>query len=273
MIRREITSDDGTKLWLLISQVHHAEVSGEITTHWHEPFSAEVVDAITHHDDGWADWEAQPTLNPESGAPYSFLEMPLAESLAIWDRSIASARQFGPLAGYVVAGHFYNLLHESEHAGEGPAIAWLTAKRKVRTAWIDEWLRADTSHKLENAKRAQQMIGVADLFSLWLCCECPIDGHESSMLAESKMKPRVHTLSEQYQFVVQDFLAGRSERADRLTGYAWTVSVTPYPFGDSLPPMAVKAIATPVRRYADWQELVAAGWAVELKWQLIPTVP
>jgi Protein of unknown function (DUF3891) len=270
MIRREVTAADGTKLWLFVSQVHHAHVSGELTRHWREQFSPDVVDAIAHHDDGWADWEADPKFNPKNGAPFSFLEMPLTESLAIWDRSIAAARQFGPLAGYIVAGHFYNLLSDSEHANEGPAIAWLAAKRKVRTSWIDEWLRADPTHTLEYAKRAQEMLGVADLFSLWLCGDCPVEENQESVLDQSPMKVRADLLRGQFRFYVTDFMAGRSERADRLTGFAWTIAVDPYPFRDSLPPLSVKAIAAPVRRYANWQELLAAGWAVELDWRLVP---
>src|SRR5262245_28751361 len=125
MIRREITAEDGKKLWLFVSQVHHAQVSGELTKHWHAPFTSDVVDAISHHDDGWAEWEADPKINPQNGAPYSFLEMPLTEALAIWDRSIAAAQKFGLLAGYIVAGHFYSLLNDSDHASEGPAVAWL----------------------------------------------------------------------------------------------------------------------------------------------------
>ncbi|MEX0642742.1 MAG: DUF3891 family protein [Pirellulales bacterium] len=269
MIRREITAADGTKLWLLISQVHHAQVSGELTQHWRELFTADVVDAIAHHDDGWSEWEADPKINPENGAPYSFLEMPLADALAIWDRSIAATRQFGPLAAYIVAGHFYSLLNDSDHAGNGTAVAWLTAKRKVRTAWIDEWLRADPSHALDYAKRAQQMLGVADLFSLWLCCDCPAEENQESILAQSTMKPRADALRGQFRFDVRDCMIGQSERVERLTGFAWTVAVDPYPFRDSPPPLSVKAVAAPARRYADWQELLAASWAVELDWRLV----
>jgi len=54
MIRRNLTLVDGTPLWLLISQVEHARVSGELTEFWQQPFPSEVVDAITQHDDGWA---------------------------------------------------------------------------------------------------------------------------------------------------------------------------------------------------------------------------
>ncbi len=39
MIRRDFTFDDGTAGWLLISQVEHARISGELTRAWHEPFS------------------------------------------------------------------------------------------------------------------------------------------------------------------------------------------------------------------------------------------
>src|SRR6187200_2267627 len=110
MIRRELKLTDNSTIWLLVSQVEHARMSGELVRDWREAFSPDVVDAIAHHDDGWAAWEDEPKLDPARGAPYSFLEMPLAESLSIWDKSIAAARAFGPLGGWIVAGHFYNLL-------------------------------------------------------------------------------------------------------------------------------------------------------------------
>jgi hypothetical protein len=269
MIRREITAADGTKLWLLVSQVHHAQMGGELARYWREPFSTDVLDAIAHHDDGWTDWEAAPQLNKATGIPYSFLEMPLEDSLAIWDRSIAAARQFGPLGGYIVAGHFYSLLQESEHAEEGPTIAWLMAKRKARTAWIDEWLRINPTHALDYAKRAQQMLQIADLFSLWLCCDCPVDENQQSVLSQSQMKLRSEMLLGQFRLTTSECMAGRSERADRLTGFAWRVTVDPYPYRDSLPPLSVKAIAVPAHRYAHWDEVLAAGWAVQLDWRLV----
>jgi hypothetical protein len=172
MIRREITTADGVKQWLLISQVEHARVSGELALQWREEYSDDVVNAIAHHDDGWAAWEAQPKLNPELGAPFSFLEMPVPAALVIWDHSIAAAGEYGPLAAYIVAGHFYNLLSNSDNANDPLAVAWLAAKRKHRTGWLDEWVRADPTHTLEYAKRAQQMLLVADLFSLFIFFDC-----------------------------------------------------------------------------------------------------
>lgn len=269
MIRREIISPSGEKLWLLISQVEHARVSGELVANMRESFADEVVDAIAHHDDGWAAWEAQPKLNPEIGAPFSFLEMPVAAALVIWDHSIAAAEKFGPLAAYMVAGHFYNLLGNSEHAKDPLANAWLTAKRKQRTTWLDEWVRADSAASLDFAKTAQQLLLVADLFSLWLCCEAPLATDEPSILGNSSMKLQTGVLKEAYRFSVREPGVAKSASSGRLESLNWTVGVSPYPF--ALPPFTVSANATvaPAKPYAAWAELKAANWPVELNWRLV----
>jgi hypothetical protein len=272
MIRRELKLNDGAVIWLLVSQVEHARISGELVRNWRDEFSPDVVEAIAHHDDGWAAWESEPKLNPAFGAPYSFLEMPLAESLVIWDSSIASARKFGPLAGYIVAGHFYNLLADSEHAKEPPAIAWLTAKRKFRTSWLDEWIRADRSHTLDYAKAAQQMLLTADLFSLWLCCDCPTEENDRSTLRDSVMKLRTDSLLAQFQFMTPEcniFESGSRRRVEELS---WIVPVEPFPFKN--PPMSLRAkgVAVPVSQYGSLQEMISASWDMELDWQLVPVV-
>src|SRR5690349_8079583 len=65
MIRRELRLTDGEPIWLFISQVDHARVSGEIVAQRKEPPTTEVIEAISHHDDGWAEWEAAPKFNPK----------------------------------------------------------------------------------------------------------------------------------------------------------------------------------------------------------------
>jgi|tagenome__1003787_1003787.scaffolds.fasta_scaffold20916813_2 hypothetical protein len=272
MIRRELRLNDNAAIWLLVSQVEHARMSGELVRSWREEFSPDVVEAIAHHDDGWAAWESEPKFNPKIGAPYSFLEMPVAESLVIWDNSIASARKFGPLAGYIVAGHFYNLLADSDHAKEPPAIAWLTAKRKVRTSWLDEWIRADRSHTLEYAKTAQQMLPTADLFSLWLCCDCPVDATQESLLAESAMKLRTNSLLAQFSFGSPEFTICESLSKHRLEGLSWIVPVEPFPFKQSPVSLRAKAVAVPLSKYTSLQEMLSASWDLELDWQLVSAV-
>lgn len=270
MIRREIVTQSGQALWLLISQVEHARISGELARNWREDFTSDVIEAIAHHDDGWGPWEAEPKLNPEFGAPFSFLEMPVPAAAVIWDHSIAAAGEYGPLAAYIVAGHFYNLLNKSEHANEPLATAWLTAKRKHRTGWLDEWIRASPSNLLDYAKRSQEMLLTTDLFSLWLCCECPIDTDHSAILAESPMKLQIDVLLGQFQFAVERFESDTSEdgRLDRLT---WTVGVQPYPCQRMPLLLTAKGTLAPRKSYASWPELQAASWPAQLEWQLAQT--
>ncbi len=288
MIRRELKLSEGGALWLLVSQVEHAHVSGALVENWHEGFASDVVEAIRHHDDGWAEWESEPRMNPEIGAPYSFLEMPIAESTTIWDGSIAAARKFGPLAGWIVCGHFYNLLADSEHGNEPPAIAWLTAKRKVRTTWLDEWIRRPVEQS-GIRQAAQQMLPLADLFSLWLCCDCPVEapspcplprledspvgeGSDSGLLGRSTMKLRTDSLLARFRFVAPECTIRESVSKKRVEGLSWIVPVAPYPFKISPLTVSVQATAAPASRYGTWPELAAAGWPVELTWRLVPTV-
>jgi hypothetical protein len=71
---------------LVIGQPAHAWVSGQLARAWAGPVEPweEVCLAAEQHDLGMAAWERQPTLNPETGLPRSFMELPLDEHVEIW---------------------------------------------------------------------------------------------------------------------------------------------------------------------------------------------
>jgi hypothetical protein len=106
MIRR----DDGRD-WLLISQVDHARLAGEIAAVWGSaavpslPVPELLVPAVRDHDEGWRDWERRPQVDPDTGRPRDFTEMPMAVSTAIWGRSIEACAG-SPLGGLWVSLHF-----------------------------------------------------------------------------------------------------------------------------------------------------------------------
>lgn len=270
MIRREIELSESERLWLLVSQVDHARISGILTQNLKVSYPIEVVEAITHHDDGWADWEASPKINPEVGGPFSFLEMPLVEALPIWDKSIAAARKFGPLAGFIVAGHFYGLLSEPDHAQEPAATAWLTAKRKVRTAWLDEWIRSNPANSLEQAQLAQRELATADMFSLWLCCDAPLAAASGGLLENSAMGLRLEKLWERYQFSVIGAGRRHATPENATEALAWVVAVDPYPFGTSPLSLSTTGKVVPVAEYDDWRDVEAVSRPMELRWRLVP---
>ncbi|MBV9385910.1 MAG: DUF3891 family protein [Chroococcidiopsidaceae cyanobacterium CP_BM_ER_R8_30] len=89
---------------ICITQPLHAQVSGQLARAWgNEDFghfvpSQEVCVAAEQHDIGWLWWEAAPTLNPHSGYPHQFTELPTEVHVGIW----VGAKQLAlPLGRYV----------------------------------------------------------------------------------------------------------------------------------------------------------------------------
>src|SRR5437764_12215845 len=96
---------------ICIGQPAHAWVSGELARAWGnarfgpvEPWE-EVCLGAEQHDVGHAAWEASPTLNPATGRPYSFLELPLDEHLRLWSTAGRLALAQGRYAALLVSRH------------------------------------------------------------------------------------------------------------------------------------------------------------------------
>jgi len=72
--------------FLCIGQASHAWISGQMARAWAEPFEPheEVCLAAEQHDVGMAEWDLAPTLNPDTGLPHSFTEMPIETHAALW---------------------------------------------------------------------------------------------------------------------------------------------------------------------------------------------
>jgi hypothetical protein len=271
MIRRNITLEEDARAWLLISQVAHARVSGEIARAWREAFSDVVIEAIAHHDDGWEKWEAAPQLDPARGRPLSFLEMPVAEARRIWSASIATARRIGPLAGAIVAGHFAGLASGSDHATEPLAEEWDHTIAQERAGWLAEWQSSSPSHTLELADRAQQMLLTADLLSLWLCCDGPISDDDdadnsAAVVPNTEMESRTSTILGKYHFAAESKTIGDSE-------IRWRGWLAPWPFAVPKLDLRAPALVVPAAKYAGWAEIAAAGRPIQLGWQLRQTLP
>jgi hypothetical protein len=183
MIRRDTYTADGEHRWLLIMQPEHARLSGLLAESWGAaPFAPvaprdELLAAIYQHDDGWEPWEQSPQVDPQTGRPLEFTEMPLADSLGIWRGSILAVCRFGDLAPWLVAGHFSALLRSSANwrnaEGEQARIAneFLQEQDMRRSEWLTKWLAADPRrHTRELADEGLRCLQFFDALSLWLCC-------------------------------------------------------------------------------------------------------
>jgi hypothetical protein len=188
MIRRDARLADGSPAWVLVSQIEHARLSAALAERCEGRFTApklkavrrELLLAVRHHDDGWAEWDAVPRIDTEHGRPVSFMELETGEGIEIWNRSIERAAVHGPLAGWLVAGHFIRLIEKySEHADDAPVANWLTTTESRRAAWLAQWHAADAAlHTRALADEALQWLWTLDESSLWLCCAAPIEAAE-----------------------------------------------------------------------------------------------
>jgi hypothetical protein len=259
VIRRDIALPDGSPGWALISQIEHARLSGICAEHWAglppdiKP-RAEFVAAVDHHDDGWAGWEQFPQVDLATGQPRDFTEMPLAESLQIWRGSIAAAAALGPLAGYMVSGHFAALLRRfpdrwnSDARKTAQAESFLDEQGRQQQQWQSAWQAAAPGRVAAAAERAVSWLQFFDVLSLWLCCAERLEAEAFAMPAGSKI-----------QFIP------RTSQA--ITVQA--ITVTPWPFSVRELPLSVAARAVPQTRYQSAAALAAVAAAtVSIGWNL-----
>ncbi len=258
MIRRNTKLRDGADGWILISQIEHAHLAGQLAEVWTaEPFPSlrpvrdELLAAIFHHDDGWGQWELNPGVDAEMGHPLEFTEVPTKDSLAIWRRSIALGEQIGPLAAYVIAGHFCYLLEKSAvwQSSDDTGIAaraWSHEFRDKQTGWLNQWRARDSSANTQQcADLALSFLQGLDAVSLWFCCAERTEQHEITL----RNCPAIRFAPES----------------------PFRIQVSPWPFRANEHEIRVQGAQMQAARFATAADFVVAEReTVELSWQLFP---
>jgi hypothetical protein len=167
--QRQAASD-----WWLVAQPDHAALAGDLAACIRAPqfprLDAEVVRAITLHDEGWAAFDRTPSLDG-LGRPLSFLEVGLNDFLRAWRDSIARAERDSPIGGILVSEHFCRLgrwrLQMVQGTPEEEAVvhAFLAAEAERQRRLS---LRQDRAP--EEILVLVDVLQFCDLFSLYLCC-------------------------------------------------------------------------------------------------------
>lgn len=165
-----------------ISQPAHAWVADQIARNWgNEKFgefqpAADVYIAAALHDIGYLDWEQNPTLNPESGLPYTFLELPTEARLAIWRKNIRNMMPYGRYPALLVSLHFTHLC-EQHRKFNSPKDFELEKKflheqeelqRALVTSLQNDFYYGPWASD-ENVERNARLVSVWDWISLSLC--------------------------------------------------------------------------------------------------------
>lgn len=159
---------------LCIGQASHAWISGQLARRWgNEDFERpepleEVCLGATQHDVGMAEWDLRPELNPETGRPRSFMEMPLATHLRLWSAAPQKVLTQSPYAALIVSMHGAALY--ARRASKEPGSEESDAVRRFLTEQerLQQHLLEATGAEAARARQNQRLVWALDFLSLGL---------------------------------------------------------------------------------------------------------
>lgn len=156
---------------LAIGQASHAWISGQLARAWAGQVRPreEVCLAAEQHDVGWAEWDLRPSLNPDTGRPYSFIEIPIETHIALWSAAPGKLLSQSRYAALLVSMHGVALNERRDLArlsGSGRLLVtrYLREQRELQ-ARLAEQVGAERDELIRN----QQLLWSWDSLSLALC--------------------------------------------------------------------------------------------------------
>jgi hypothetical protein len=158
-----------------IGQPSHAWLAGQLARLWgNDRFAApepheEVCLGAEQHDVGWSEWDLRPTLNPETGRPHSFLEVPVETHIALWSAAPERLLSQSRYSALLVSMHGTALnerrdLSRLEPRERDLVTGYLCAQRALRGELVEQ-LGADPAELARN----QRLVWAWDSLSLALC--------------------------------------------------------------------------------------------------------
>jgi Protein of unknown function (DUF3891) len=149
----------------LITQPDHAHLAGRIMEHCvalaARPRRDTILHAIAEHDNGWAEEDAAPTADPETGTVVDFVSAPLSVRHGVWPRAIASLSA-EPWAAALVAHHALTVYDRFR-----PDAAWTRFFSEMEAA-RDALLRGG-GMPLDDLVSDYPFVRLGDLISLTFC--------------------------------------------------------------------------------------------------------
>ncbi len=237
MIRRDINGG-----WILITQHDHAELSGQIMTHWGndmfvrpEPYD-QVLFAVREHDSGWKEWDSLPKINTETGYPANFTEMSFEDQGDIWRRCYKPYSQDQPYASCLVALHFSKFSRNNLRKDPGNQVAESLHKE------LKEYVADGFNLQISDGNLKQipndviknlKLLQIGDIISLALC-----HGWRSVEITEVPYNYR-----------------GSETTLHIESGDGFNYTVTPYPFDEPVLKFSIQSRSLQSKTFSDDEEL------------------
>jgi hypothetical protein len=109
-----IVARDGRGL-RLVTQPDHAAFAADLLSLFRlpelvgHPRRAELLRAVRLHDNGWRELDAAPPVDPASGLPHTFLDLPRPLRLEVWERGAARYVDSDPYTALLATEHALTL--------------------------------------------------------------------------------------------------------------------------------------------------------------------
>jgi hypothetical protein len=165
-----IVRPDGPDHLLLIRQPDHAELAGRIMTAWRadkfseRPTRERALRATSQHDVGWITGldggDDAPRVNPETGAPFGFVDAPLSVRQGVWPRAIDKLAAEDTYVAALVAQHALTVYRR--YSGDPE---WQPFFRQMELR-RDDLVAPDA---FSTFLLDYTIVGLGDLFSLIFC--------------------------------------------------------------------------------------------------------
>ena len=158
--------------FVCIGQASHAWVSGQLARRWgNEDFAKpdpydEVCLGAEQHDVGMAEWDLAPDLDPETGAPRGFMDMPLATHLELWSKAPGKVLTQSPYAALLVSMHGHALYARRDtlepDTDDSRAVRRFVQEQEA----FQQDILANLGEDPERARRNQKLVWALDFLSL-----------------------------------------------------------------------------------------------------------
>jgi len=167
---------------IAISQTAHAWVSGQLARQWGNEYfpsfapAEPLCYAAEQHDRGFLDWERKPTLNPKSGLPHTFENIPLSLQVELRKKSILELKAVSRYASLVTSIYFARAASKqndvSSHADRQRIAEFLEEQQTLQRELLgslrkDPYLRSACSDRAIEYNR--RLLAAWDQLSIELC--------------------------------------------------------------------------------------------------------
>jgi hypothetical protein len=251
---------------VLIEQVAHAKMAGDIAAHWgNDDFAVptpheKATLATAMHDEGWREPDLLPLFNDTEHRPLHFLELSMEDHVKLYSRGVDEVFAVDPYAGLLISMHWTGL-YRARWGLQPGGIKWGTDGRQDEVVLAEEnrWIEVKRS-LMEGLIRSDleqhlwhnyDLLQTWDLLSLYasVCDTTAGDGpsaHVFDSLASIDHSPGPRTIPS------VPVAVGRERVQLTLTAVQpQLVELDPYPFDVDQLHVTVPARVIPDRQYSD----------------------